>query len=47
MFSPPSLNIRKIYPSFNYMHVFSVLQYFQYFFIQLYTGFLPFSIPLN
>ncbi|OOZ83722.1 NADH dehydrogenase [Bacillus cereus] len=47
MFAPPLLKIQKIDLYFNYMHVFSVLQYFQFAFIQLYIGLLPFSIPLT
>ncbi|QWH85246.1 hypothetical protein E0M27_24195 [Bacillus mycoides] len=47
MFPPPFLKIQKFTLYFNYMHVFSVLQYFQFLFFQLYTFFLPLFIPLN
>ncbi|OOR32067.1 NADH dehydrogenase [Bacillus mycoides] len=47
MLSPPLLKIQKFNLYFNYMHAFSVLQYFQFLFIQLYTVFLPISIRLT
>ncbi|PFE17998.1 hypothetical protein CN307_07380 [Bacillus cereus] len=47
MFTPPLLKIQKINLYFYYMHAFSVLQYFQFLFFQLCTGFLLLSIPLH
>ncbi|PIE94664.1 hypothetical protein CO726_13880 [Bacillus fungorum] len=47
MLSPPLLKIQKFNLYFHYMHAFSVLQYFQFLFFPLYTGFLLLSIPLN
>ncbi|QWG28436.1 hypothetical protein EXW58_13000 [Bacillus mycoides] len=47
MFSPPLLKIQKFNIYVNYMHVPSVLQYFQFLFFQLYAGFLSLSISLT
>ncbi|PFV83732.1 hypothetical protein COL05_07880 [Bacillus sp. AFS059628] len=39
MYPPPSLKILKLYFYFNYMHVSSVLQYFQFLFTLFYSAF--------
>ncbi|QWG45287.1 hypothetical protein EXW31_13810 [Bacillus mycoides] len=46
MFSPPLLKILKFKLHVNYMHVSSVLQYFQFLFPQLYASFFSLSISL-
>ncbi|PGB02448.1 hypothetical protein COL93_11730 [Bacillus toyonensis] len=46
MFSPPLLKIQKFKLHVNYMHVFSVLQYFQFLFPRLYTSLFSLSISL-
>ncbi|PFM63367.1 hypothetical protein COJ48_15385 [Bacillus cereus] len=46
MFSPPLLKIQKFKLHVNYMHVSSVLQYFQFLFSQLYASFFSLSISL-
>ncbi|PGV55349.1 hypothetical protein COD94_29060 [Bacillus cereus] len=47
IFSPPLLKIQKLNINVNYMHVPSVLQYFQFLFFQLYAVFLSLSISLT
>ncbi|PHA24496.1 hypothetical protein COI69_10050 [Bacillus cereus] len=47
MLSPPLLKIQKFKLYVNYMHVSSVLQYFQSFSFCFYAGFPPFSILLT
>ncbi|QWG50851.1 hypothetical protein EXW28_13680 [Bacillus mycoides] len=46
MLPPPLLKILKFKLHVNYMHVSSVLQYFQFIFPQLYAGFFSLSISL-